>query len=156
MYRDHIRFAALSFALAAFVVSLTYSTNLLGLRYDSLWSPQSLENTSAYLRAHTKTTARVLSGAVIWELQAQRRPFLNISHPTAFESKITRTEKEIIETALTTEPPEVIILDSYTEKTYFRHIAWLNEFLHSKYQLVYSAGPARTSPVETYRLRSTL
>jgi hypothetical protein len=93
---------------------------------------------------------------VIWELQAQRRPFLNISHPTAFESRITRTEKEIIETALTTEPPEVIILDGYTEKTYFRHIAWLNEFLHSKYQLVYSAGPARTSPVETYRLRSTL
>jgi 4-amino-4-deoxy-L-arabinose transferase-like glycosyltransferase len=156
MYRDYIRFATLSFALAAFVVSLTYSTKLLGLRYDSLWSPQSLESTSAYLRAHTKTTARVLSGAVIWELQAQRRPFLNVSHPIAFEKEITQTEKEILETAVTTEPPEVIILDGYTEKTYFRQIAWLNEFLHSKYQLVYSAGPARTSPVETYRLRSTL
>jgi len=78
------KFISLSILFASFAVSVSYSANLLNLAYDSEWSPESVKMTVDILKAHTRDDDEVMSGAVIWELQALRRPFLTISHPTAF------------------------------------------------------------------------
>ena len=142
-------------ALGAFVMSLTYSADTLTFAYDSNWSPSALEKTSAYLKRHTRSTDSIMSGAVIWELQALRRPFLDISHPLGFEFRISENERERLESAIKTKPPEVIILDGFTEKTYFRQIPWLWDFLDSMYNLVQTAEPAR-NPVKIYQQKGKL
>jgi hypothetical protein len=151
--KAYLRFMSYVVVLGAFVLSLAYSANRLTLAYDSNWSPIALEKTSAYLKSHTRSTDSVMSGAVIWELQALRKPFLGISHPLAFENRISKEERENLEAAINENPPGVIILDSFTEKTYFRQIPWLWNFLSSKYDLVYTAQPAR-KPVQIFQQKS--
>ena len=150
---EFVRFTSYFIALGAFVLSLTFSVHRLTLTYDSNWPPNALENVSAYLKSHTRSTDSVMSGAVIWELQALRKPFLSISHPLGFEYKISQKERERLEAAIKTKPPEVIILDGVTEKTYFRQIPWLWEVLNSMYNLVYTAEPAK-NPVKIYQQKS--
>ena len=141
--------------LGAFVLSLIYSVNILTFSYDSVWSPASLEKTSDYLKNHTLKTDSVMSGALIWEFQALRKPFLGISHPLSFEHRIPEKERERIETAIKENPPEVIILDSRTERTYFRQFPMLWNVLGSEYNLVFTAEPAK-KPVLIYQLKNEL
>jgi 4-amino-4-deoxy-L-arabinose transferase-like glycosyltransferase len=153
--KEYVRFMAFFVVLGAFALNLTYSANRLTLAYDSVWSPVSLEKTSAYLKDNTQSNDRVMSGAVIWELQAQRKPFLDISHPLSFKNRIQEKDRKNLEAAIRTHPPEVIILDSYTERTYFKQVTWLRDFLSSRYNLVLTAEPAR-HPVEVYQLKDSL
>jgi len=75
------RFLGLSIVAGAFVVSLCKSVDLLNLEHDSAWSPQALRRTSENVHARTGKEDQVMSGAVIWEVQATRRPLQTISHP---------------------------------------------------------------------------
>jgi len=148
---EYRRFVCVSAVSAAFIVSITFSAIQLSLRYDSIWSPQSVETISSELKALTDRADEVMSGGVIWELQASRKPFHRISHPLQFEYRMTQEERAMIEEALMTRPPKVIILDGYTEKTYFRDPQLL-EVVDAKYQFERAAGPA-VFPVKLYRLR---
>jgi hypothetical protein len=152
--KAYATFLSHSIALGAFVFSVTFSANTLSLAYDTPWSPQAVEETSSYLRTHTRPSDTVMSGGVIWELQAKRRPFLDITHPLRFSHYIEAEEKEALKRAILTHPPKVVILDGYTERTYFRHISWLTDFLHARYDLVNTAGPAK-HPVEVYQLSTS-
>jgi len=148
--KEYIRFTTYFVTLGAFVFSLAFSAHRLTLSYESNWSPMALEKTSSYVKRHTRPTDSVMSGAVIWELQALRRPFLNISHPLRFEvPRVSESERERLEAAIKTKPPEAIILDGCTEKTYFRQIPWLWDYLNSMYSMVYTAEPAK-KPVLIY------
>lgn len=152
-FKAYAKFVGNSVALASFIVSLSFSAFLLDLPYESIWSPESVEKTAQYLRSHTKVGDEVMSGAVIWELQAQRRPFQMISHPLSFLYEIPKKEKEAIAFGLAKYPPKVIILDGYTEKTYVRHMPWLTEFIARNYELKEIAGPAKY-PVKVHQLRN--
>jgi len=143
------KFVCTSILLASFVVSLSYSANLLNLAYDSVWSPQSVEKAAGYLKAYTANDDEVMSGAVIWELQALRMPFLTISHPTAFIGGMSEKKRESIRNGMRSHPPKVIILDGYTEKTYLRRLPWLTELLEARYRLLATVGPAKY-PVDIY------
>jgi 4-amino-4-deoxy-L-arabinose transferase-like glycosyltransferase len=149
--REYGRFVCLSTVLAAFVVSVSFSATLLGLTYDSIWSPQSVEKIASDLKAQTGGADEVMSGGVIWELQASRRPFKMISHPLVFEYGITEEQRAMIEGAMVARPPKAIILDGYTEKTYMR-VPRLAEFVNARYQFESAAGPA-VFPVRLYRLK---
>lgn len=153
--KEYVRFASHFIVLGAFVLSLAFSAFRLTLAYDSNWSPTSLKKTSTYLDSHTRSTDSVMSGGVIWELQALRRPFLGISHPLQFESQMSKQGRERIESAIKAKPPEIIILDGVTEETYFRQIPWLWDLLSSTYSQVYTAGPARP-PVKIFQQKSKL
>ena len=153
--KEYMKYMSYCVALGAFTLSLSYSAKKLPLSYESVWSPDALEKTSVYLKNHTFSNDTVMSGAVIWELQAQRKPFLGISHPLSFEGRISAKEHESLEAAIRSQPPEVIILDSRTEKTYFRQIPWLRDFLSSRYNLVYTAEPAR-QPVLIYQQKGKI
>jgi len=150
--REYGKFVCLSIVLAAFVVSVSFSATLLGLTYDSIWSPQSVKKIASDLKTQTGGGDEVMSGGVIWELQALRRPFQMISHPLAFEYRITQKQRAMIEGAIVTRPPKTIILDGYTEMTYMRRVPRLQEFVKARYQFESAAGPA-VFPVRLYRLK---
>jgi len=145
------KFVSLSIVVASFVVSVSFSAILLDLAYDSTWSPQSVEKIASHLKAQTSDGDDVMSGAVIWEVQASRRPFHMISHPLAFEYGMSEEKKATIQLAAASHPPKAIILDGYTEKIYFRQVPSLNELLSSRYQFVTATGPPGPH-VRLYRL----
>ena len=147
----YVKFVSLSIVVASFVVSVSFSAILLDLSYDSTWSPQAVEKIASHLKAETSDADEVMSGAVIWEVQASRRPFQMISHPLGFEYGIAEAKKATIELGAATRPPRAIILDGFTEKIYIRHVPWLNELLSSRYQFVTATGPPGP-PVRLYRL----
>ena len=149
---QYLKFVSLAIALGTYVVSLVQSGTKLGPTYDSVWSPQALKETASYLKANTSPNDEIMSGAVIWELQAERRPFLGISHPLEFEYNMSTENSEKFQKAIENTPPRVIILDGYTQRTYLRHLPWLSEYLSSYYMLEKTTGPARY-PVEIYQLK---
>jgi hypothetical protein len=149
---DYLRFVALSVATAALAASVSYSGILLNVAYDTPWSPQALRNIAAYLQTHTQPGDEIMSGAVIWEFQGLRRPLHLYSHPLRFEHNLRAEERDAIRLAVATDPPKVIILDGFTEKTYFRQIPSLPELLQEKYELVFTEG-THQNPVRVYRMR---
>jgi 4-amino-4-deoxy-L-arabinose transferase-like glycosyltransferase len=150
-----INIAATSSIIGSLFLGFAYSGKTSGLSSHCVWSPESLAKTASYLKKHTHKEDRIMSGGVIWELQSQRKPFLNFSHPLGFEFKMALQQKENIEKALDSHPPEIIILDGYTERTYLRHIPSLDDFIASHYKLALTAGPARYK-VRTYRLERSV
>ena len=159
---SYVKFVGLSIALGSLVVSISYSAILLNLAYDSPWSPQSVEKTAAYLRTYTSDNDEVMSGAVIWELQARRKPFQMISHPLVFENNMSEKERDALRFTVTTRPPKVIILDGYTEKTYIRQVPRIMELLHTDYELMTTVDPVKYPtgayklPVRVYKLKEYL
>lgn len=151
--KEYTRFMCSFIMLGAFIFSIVYSAGKLTRSYDSNWSTEALKKISAYLKSNTSPTDTVMSGAVIWELDAQRRPFLNISHPLALGAGIPNQDLEKLERELKERPPEIIILDGVTEKTYFGLVKWLKGFLDARYLPVFEAAPAR-QPVRVYRKKS--
>ena len=107
---------------------------------------------AAYLRAHTGEDDEVISGGVIWELQALRRPFHNISHPLTFEKGISKEQAAAVTQAAIRRPSKVIILDGLTERTYMRVLPKLRELLDTRYELGIASGPALL-PVIGYQLK---
>ena len=105
-------------------------------------------------RVNTRKTDTVMSGAVIWELQALRKPFLGISHPLIFEHQIPEKYRERLKDASKVELPAIIILDGYTEKTYFRQVPWLQYHLSSEYNMVFTTDQARY-PIQVYQRKDT-
>ncbi|MEN8130908.1 MAG: hypothetical protein ABFS45_12090, partial [Pseudomonadota bacterium] len=149
--KTYVRFMTFLVVVGSFILSLIFDANTLSLKYHGLWSPVTLREVSSYLKMHTHTKDAVMSGGVIWELQAQRRPFLGISHPLGFERKISEEDREEIEAALKQHPPMSIVLDGYTEKTYLKQFPALWDLLSSRYRLVYIAE-RDIYPVRLYQL----
>jgi hypothetical protein len=148
---DYARFVSLSIVLASFVVNLSFSGTLLSPTYNAEWSPELVGKIASYINAETDDADEVISGAVIWEFQASRRPFRMISHPFEIEFA-TKDRKVAIGRAAAMRPPKVIILDGWTERLYLRHIPSLNQLIAEKYRLVpIAAGPAAFE-VKVYRL----
>jgi 4-amino-4-deoxy-L-arabinose transferase-like glycosyltransferase len=151
LLRDYAKFVCLSIVLASFVVNLSFSGTLLNPTYNAEWSPELVGKIASYVKAETDDADEVISGAVIWEFQALRRPFRMISHP--FELEFATEDKKVaIGRAAATRPPKVIILDGWTERLYIRHIPSLTELLTERYRLVPITGPA-AFPVKVYRLK---
>jgi hypothetical protein len=138
--------------LASFVVNASFSGTLLRPTYNAEWSPELVGKIASYVKAETTKADEVISGAVIWEFQASRRPFQMISHPFELEFA-TADRKAAIARAAEERPPKVIILDGWTERLYIRQIPSLSGLLSERYRLVpIAAGPAAFE-VKVYRLK---
>jgi 4-amino-4-deoxy-L-arabinose transferase-like glycosyltransferase len=150
--RHYGRFVCLSLVLASFVVNISFSGTLLSPTYNAEWSPELVGKIASYVKAETEPADEVISGAVIWEFQALRRPFQMISHP--FELEFATADRKVaIGRAVAMRPPKVIILDGWTERLYIRQIPSLTELLAKRYRLVpMAAGPAAFE-VKVYRLK---
>ena len=136
--------------ISSLVVNISYSSSLLDIRYDAIWSPEAVESVASFLETSTDKNDKVLSGAVIWELQAQRAPFNMISHPLVLALPLSDKRKKEVGEAIRNTPPDIIIKDGYTEKTYGRAVPWLEEFIAEKYSLLKTQDQAKY-PVLVYR-----
>jgi 4-amino-4-deoxy-L-arabinose transferase-like glycosyltransferase len=145
---DYASFVRVSIVLGALVVSVSYSGRLLGLTYNAEWSPELVRKVASYVKGETDEADEVISGAVIWEFQALRRPFGMVSHPFGLEFA-TKDEKAAIGRAVAMRPPKVIILDGWTERLYVRHVPALTGLLAERYRVVPIAGPG-AFPVRVY------
>lgn len=150
-------------AVAFVSYSLLVSTALVSLgpprtridRAQGTWSPETVAEVVTYLEQHTEPADEVISGAAIWEFQANRRPFMLISHPLAYSARMPPDVRSAIEERLRERPPAVVILDGYTERTYVQRVPLLSEVLSTRYRLDRVVEDARY-PVQIYRLDTPL
>lgn len=147
-------YAGLTLLVAAFMMSFAASGRQMDLRLTSTWSPDAVRQVSDYLRANSKPGDEVASGAVIWELQAGRRPFANLSHPLGLlvmSPDAAAAESARLEALLATRPPRFIVMDGYTELTYGARIN-LQDVLDRRYSLRLTVTGSGF-PVLVYQLR---
>ena len=105
------------------------------------------------VRAATGPGDEVLSGGMIWAFQADRHPFLNITHPIGFLSGMMVEDRRLINGALAKRPPRVIVLDGYTEQTLLPDAAARARLLESRYRSVGEVLGGRF-PVRLFVLRT--
>lgn len=144
-------FIAFSLLMSSFVLSIAMSGLKMGVTFDSVWSPETVKETSNYLRINSKEDDEVISGAVIWEFESNRKPFMLQSHPAAFKAGMSEERSKEIERGLSEHPPEFIVLDGYTEKTYLKRVDKLQMIINEKYQLKKVIDGSRY-PVKIYEL----
>jgi 4-amino-4-deoxy-L-arabinose transferase-like glycosyltransferase len=147
-------FVALSLLLSTSVLSFAASGRSMGIEFDSGWSPKTVKETSEYVRVNSERGDEIMSGGVIWELEAGRRPFMNITHPLKYIPGIPDDEASQIEWYSVNYPPKFIILDNYTEKTYLIHIKKIQVLMDEKYELKKAIAGSH-KPVKIYELRDT-
>jgi len=133
----------------AIVFGISASVKVVNWAYTAPWPPKNVYDVAAMVKNRTSIEDRVMSGAVIWEIQSNRRPFLDITHPLALANKIEKSERKRIRQNLESNSPKVIILDGYTGKTYLRQFPWLKNYINSAYAMVHRSEGGKY-PVEIY------
>ena len=146
-----VRFLGLGSIGAALVAAMTLGARALKPAYDCVWSPEALQRVTEMVRQHSAESDEVISGAVIWEFEAGRRPFMNISHPLAYLYEMDRGTIEGILQRLAANPPKLVVMDGYTERTYLRHLPQLQTLVDTRYTLVGEATDSKR-PVRVYVL----
>jgi 4-amino-4-deoxy-L-arabinose transferase-like glycosyltransferase len=142
-------FATLCVLLTVLGVAYMAAGRLLDRRYQAVWAPETVASTSSYLREHSSPDDRMISGAMIWELQSDRRPFENVSHPLAFMLGVHPTESAALTQRLKAAPPRFVVLDGYTEQTYGVAVP-LTDVLAERYVLD-TTVTGSDFPVRVYR-----
>ncbi len=128
--------AAVLFLGAASLATSAYAAKRLGVAYDSVWSPKTVAQVVTLIQAHSAPGDEVLSGGVIWELEARRRPFLTISHPLVFLDAMPEERARRILSGFAEHPPRIVVNDGYTERTYYRQLPELERLVADAYTLV--------------------
>lgn len=128
-------FIAYAVVLSGLFLSLSESGLLLDLRYDGVWSLETLEQTSRFLDETLSEDATVVSGAVIWTVQADRRPFADISHPLGLMAGVSDRQRQRVLNGMTDDPPDAIVLDGFTRRTFFDAFPEMARLLRSGYRM---------------------
>ncbi len=150
--RLFVAFSACTAFAALVGYSFSRAGSILDLKYETVWAPETLRTVADIIRRGSGEGDRVMSGAVIWELEAGRRPFANVTHPLGFLLGNSAGEPERLARELVTAPPRFVVLDGYTERTYGLLLPRLEETLAERYQLVADL-PGLHFPVRVYQLR---
>jgi hypothetical protein len=116
--------------MTAFVVTALYSGHLVGPRYESIWSLDSLQKTVRVLKKSGDMNDDILSGGMIWTFESGFKPFMNVTHPTEF-LKIYNQE---FQNSFIKHRPRFIIKDGYTHRKYQRYWTFINGQIHEHYR----------------------
>lgn len=144
-------FVSYSLLLSTFMLWLGASQAEIRRDFGGVWPPETVSEVVAYLEEHTEAGDEIISGAVMWEFEARRHPFMLLSHPLAFRPGMSPEQQLAIEQRLQEHPPAVIILDGYTEQTYGRNLPLFAEVLDTRYRLDRVVEGSRY-PVQIFRL----
>jgi 4-amino-4-deoxy-L-arabinose transferase-like glycosyltransferase len=128
------------------------SISLVNTSFECVWSPETVGVVSEYIKLHSNENDVVLSGAMVWTLESNRKPFMNTSHPLAFLRGMTDDQIKEVEYQMEHNKPKFIVLDGYTEKIYLRRITKIHGAINESYILkkeVYGS----MYPVKVYELR---
>lgn len=147
--RKTTRFAGFSLVAVALALSLSHGARRLGLNYEAVWPPEEVGRIAEVIERHTDDEAEVLSGAVIWEFTAGRRPFQLISHPLGLKRAASADLRTRLREALLEHPPEIVVMDGYTEVTYARNVPLLDSLVRQRYERV-AASSEGARPVTVF------
>lgn len=147
-------FSVLALSLGALAYSLDVEAKRIGRGFAGVWETGTISRVSRYLREAAEPGMVVMSGAVIWEYEADLDPFMGISHPLGIMGGLSPGRRERMERTLQTNPPAFIIVDGFTEVTYLRQLPGLRATIDERYTLGLSVPGTRFgTPVEVFRLR---
>jgi 4-amino-4-deoxy-L-arabinose transferase-like glycosyltransferase len=150
---DRFAFAVLLVLAASALIAYDYSGHKIGVAYYCVWPRSVLTEVTRQVGTATGPRDEVLSGGVIWALEADRHPFLNISHPLGFLDGLTPEERRLIDQGLARRPPRLILLDGYTERTILADSAARRRLLDGEYRALGHVSGGRF-PVSLYVLRT--
>ena len=146
-----VSYAVLAVVSSASLWVASYAAATVGPAYDCIWSPRTLREVVRLVREHTGPEDEVLSGAVIWEFEARRKPFLSVSHPLMFWDGVPAEWAERIRRRFADHPPRVVVVDWFTQQTYF-HVPGLESLIARSYERVEDVEGSRW-PVRVFVLR---
>ena len=149
--RNRIRFIGISFVLCVLVLNTYFASSIMGLNFDTIWSPSAVRKITNVIEENSSKDDEVLSGAVIWEFNSHRRPFEMISHPLVYRHNMSDEVAEKIESRMTENPPKIVVLDGYTEMIYLNKLDWMTRLLQRKYNLILTDKMGKY-PVCVYKL----
>ncbi len=133
--------------IVAVVVSGLYSGHAIGPKYESVWSPATVEQVATAVKTEAGSSDEILSGATIWAFAAKLRPFLNVPHPTEFFKK----RMSDFEEQFRHKRPQFVIDDGYTHRKYARYWSFIRSELETNYsQLAQITGSKY--PIIIFRL----
>ena len=117
--------------LGTFLAGSLYAGAQTGLSYNCPFPPSTVRQVSRFLSDHTETDDEILSGAVIWEFQARRRPLGNWAHPLSL--LIRGHGQDQWEQSFTQDPPAAMVLDKTMQKIFFPRFSQVEETLKKDY-----------------------
>jgi 4-amino-4-deoxy-L-arabinose transferase-like glycosyltransferase len=150
---ERLAFALLVILGGSALLAYDYSGHRIGVSYYCVWPRSVLGEVASRVRSTSDSTDEVLSGGVIWALEADRHPFLNISHPLSYLDGLTPEERTVIERGLAKRAPRLILLDGYTERTILADSAARKRLLGDRYQAAGLVTGGRF-PVRLFVLRA--
>jgi len=136
------------------VIAILYisSISFVNTSFECVWSPETVDDVSQYMKLYSDDGDVVMSGAMIWTLETNTKPFMNITHPLMFLRKMTEDKIKEVEYQMEHDKPKFIVLDGYTEKTYLRHVTKIHDVINESYVLKKEVQGFRY-PVKVYELR---
>jgi len=121
--------------IIAIAILYISSISFVNTSFNCVWSPETVEDVSQYMELHTDEGDVVMSGAMIWTLETNTRPFMNITHPLMFLRKMPEDKINAVEYRMEHDKPRFIVLDGYTEMTYLRHVTKIHDVINESYVL---------------------
>lgn len=147
-------FVAYSLVLGTCMMWLGPTQAQIDRTFDGWWSPETVAEVAAHLEETTRPGEEVISGAMIWEFESRRRPFMLISHPLSIRIGVSADRQRQIEDRLRADPPRIIILDGLTEQIYGRNVPIFYEVLGTRYHLERVVTGSR-DPVRIFQLEES-
>ncbi len=124
---------AIPLLFGALTASFGESARYLSVSYYGVWPP-SVEAAIGNKFDELENKATLLSGGMIWAIHPKIEPYHNITHPTAFVSKVpAELSKQLIQ-SMESSPPDFIVLDGYTFRGYHFIESFLKSLIEEKYQ----------------------
>lgn len=148
--RELSRSLPVGMVVGAALVTLSYGALRFNVKFQGVWSPQALADVARYLDETTSSDDRVMSGGVVWALDAGRLPWGLYSHPMVIQRVLSADESRELTDAFEADPPEVVVMDGITERTFGPNIERLGTILETQYELVMEPIPV-TFDVKVYR-----
>ena len=143
-------FFVVALSSGAAILSMQRAGRVLDVSYQCVWPFDLLAPVANAIRAHSAPGDAVMSGAVSWEFEADRRPFLRVSHPLKFLARRRPDEQAEVEHGIIATPPGIVVLDGYTERTYGKVLPNLGELIQREYTLIERWEGGRY-PVQLFR-----
>jgi len=152
-YKKNISLMVLLILFALYISPFFMLPTLESYKMQHRWSPQTVKDVAQYINMHSTKEDSIMSGAVIWSLESNRKPFSNITHTGGIqgtsEDKIKKIEIEMIQ-----KPPKFIILDGETEQTFLK-IKTIQNTMNESYTLTKVVNGSY-HPIQIYELKEEL
>jgi len=146
-HRKNVGWVCILIIATLYISSISY----VNTPFDCVWSPETVDDISQYMELHTDEGDVVMSGAMIWTLETNTKPFMNITHPLGCLRKMSDDKIKEVEYQMEHGKPKFIVLDGYTEKTYLRHVTKIYDIMNESYVLKKEVYGSRY-PVKIYDL----